>query len=250
MARIKDNQEIINLIRNVEFWYHQIELAPGIVTPGVNDSSAVLRNLEALGLPDDCSGLRVLDIGCRDGFFSFAMEARGAAVTGVDYAPSNVTGFEVAARVLDSKVEYVVENVYDLGPQKYGRFDLVLFLGVLYHLRNPLLALDRIRQMLNLGGLLFVECQLSTDERVNSLDIPIWQFYPRATLNDDETNKWAPNLPGLGLVVEEAEFTVQDSMVHGSRGYIKAMVAKDERQEYFRQLDTSKGIFGVNNSLK
>ena len=250
MARIQDHKQIINLMRNVEFWYHQIELAPGIVTPGVNDSSAVLKNLEALRLPDDCSGLRVLDIGCRDGFFSFAMEARGADVTGVDYAPSSVTGFEVAARVLDSKVEYVVENVYDLDPQKYGRFDVVFFLGVLYHLRNPLLALDRIRQMLNPGGLLFVECQLSTDARVNSLDIPIWQFYPRATLNDDETNKWAPNLPGLGLVVEEAEFTVQDSMVHGSRGYIKAMVAKDERQEYFRQLDTSKGIFGVNNSLK
>ena len=81
MARIKDNQQIVDLIRNVEFWYHQIELAPGIVTPGVNDSPAVLRNLEALGLPDDCSGLRVLDIGCRDGFFSFAMEARGANVT-------------------------------------------------------------------------------------------------------------------------------------------------------------------------
>jgi tRNA (mo5U34)-methyltransferase len=216
----------------------------------VNDSSAVLRNLEALGLPDDCSGLRVLDIGCRDGFFSFAMEARGADVTGVDYAPSSVTGFEVAATILDSKVEYVVENVYDLDPEKYDRFDVVLFLGVLYHLRNPLLALDRIRQMLNPGGLLFVECQLSTDERVNSLDIPIWQFYPRATLNNDETNKWAPNLLGLGLVVEEAEFTVQDSIAHGSRGYVKAMVAKDGRQEYFRQLDTSKGIFGVKNNSR
>jgi len=250
MARIKDNREIINLIRNVEFWYHQIELAPGIVTPGVNDSSAVLRNLEALGLPDDCSGLRVLDIGCRDGFFSFVMEARGAAVTGVDYAPSNVTGFEVAAMVLDSKVEYIVENVYDLDPQKYGRFDVVFFLGVLYHLRNPLLALDRIRQMLKPGGLLFVECQLATDERVNTLDLPIWQFYPRATLNDDETNKWAPNLTGLVLLVEEAEFIVQDSMMYGSRGYIKAIVAKDERQEYFRQLDTSKGVFGAKNTSK
>ncbi len=250
MARIEDTQEIINLIKNVEFWYHQIELAPGIVTPGVNDSLTVLRKLEALGLPDDCSGLRVLDIGCRDGFFSFAMEARGADVIGVDYAPSSTTGFDVAARVLDSKVTYIVENVYDLDPKKYGRFDAVFFLGVLYHLRNPLLALDRIRQMLNPGGLLFVECQLSTDECVNSLDLPIWQFYPRATLNNDETNKWAPNLPGLILVIEEAEFSVQESMVYGSRGYVKATVAKDMRQEYFRQLDTSKGIFGVKNTSK
>lgn len=245
MARMTDVDSIASFVSEVEFWYHQIELAPGLVTPGINDSSTVLKNLENLGLPMLGSGLRVLDIGCRDGFFSFAMEARGAEVIGVDYAPSNTTGFDVAARVFDSKVEYIVENVYDLTPQKYGRFDIVFFLGVLYHLRNPLLALDRIRQMLNPGGLLFVECQLSTDERVNSLDIPIWQFYPRATLNDDETNKWAPNLPGLCYVVGEAEFIVQDSMVFGNRGYVRAMATKDARQEYFRQLDSGKGIFGV-----
>lgn len=250
MARITDPDTITSLVAGVEFWYHRIELAPGLITPGINDSATVLKNIESLGLPQDASGLRVLDIGCRDGFFSFAMEARGAKVTGVDYAPSSTTGFDVAARILDSKVEYVVENVYDLDPQRYGRFDIVFFLGVLYHLRNPLLALDRIRQILNPGGLLFVECQLSTDERVNSLDIPVWQFYPRAALNNDETNKWAPNLPGLCYVVEEAEFLLQESMVYGDRGYVRAMAAKDARQEYFRQLDTSKGVFGVKNNPK
>ena len=242
---ITDLAMIASLISEVKFWYHRIELAPGLITPGINDSFTVLKNLEALGLPNDCSGLRVLDIGCRDGFFSFAMETRGAAVTGVDYAPSNTTGFEVAARVLGSRVEYIVENVYNLDTQKYGQFDVILFLGVLYHLRNPLLALDRIRQLLKLNGSLFVECQLSTDERVNSIDAPIWQFYPRATLNDDETNKWAPNLPGLCSVVEEAEFIVQDSLVYGNRGYVRAIASKDTRQEYFRQLDTSKGVFGI-----
>jgi len=250
MTRMTDRDAIVSLMSNVGLWYHRIELAPGLITPGINDSPAVLKNLETMGLPEDGSGLRVLDIGCRDGFFAFVMEARGADVIGVDYAPSNTTGFEVATRILDSKVEYIVENVYDLDPQKYGRFDVVFFLGVLYHLRNPLLALDRIRQMLNPGGLLFVESQLSTDERINSLDIPIWQFYPRDTLNNDETNKWAPNLPGLRCVVEEAEFIVQDSMTNGNRGYVRAMAAKDERQEYFRQLDTSKGIFGVKHNSK
>jgi tRNA (mo5U34)-methyltransferase len=250
MARITDPDTITSLMSNVGIWYHRIELAPGLVTPGINDSFTVLKNFESLGLPQDGSGLRVLDIGCRDGFFSFAMESRGADVVGVDYAPSDTTGFEIAAKILDSKVEYIVENVYDLDPQKYGRFDVVLFLGVLYHLRNPLLALDRIRQMLNPDGLLFVESQLSTDERVHSLDIPVWQFYPRDTLNSDETNKWAPNLPGLCSVVEEAEFIVQESMAYGNRGYIRAMTAKDERQKYFRQLDTSKGIFGVKHNSK
>jgi tRNA (mo5U34)-methyltransferase len=248
MARITDEKQIISLMGNVKTWYHQIELAPKIVTPGINDSSVVLKNLDALGLPKDGSLLRVLDIGCRDGFFAFEMEKRGAQVVGVDYAPPDVTGFQIASQILDSKVTYVTDNVYNLNPEKYGAFDLVLFLGVLYHLRNPLLALDQIRTMIKPGGLLFAESQLSTDDRLNTLDIPVWQFYPRNTLNNDETNKWAPNLSGLKFAVEEAEFIVQDSLLYGNRGYVKSQAVTDSRQQYFRHLDSSIGIFGVSQT--
>ena len=243
--RITDQKRIYSLMGSVEHWYHQIEFAPGIVTPGINNSSSVLNKLDALGLPQNCSALRVLDIGCRDGFFAFEMEKRGAQVIGIDYAAPDITGFSVASQILGSKVTYVVENVYDLAPEKYGRFDLVLFLGVLYHLRNPMLALDQIRKVIEPDGLLFVESQLSTNRTLNSLNVPVWQFYPRNTLNDDETNKWAPNLVGLESVVEEAEFKILESFSDCNRGHVKAQAVVDSRQEFFRELDSSRGLYGV-----
>jgi tRNA (mo5U34)-methyltransferase len=89
-------------------WYHRIEVAPGIVTPGINDSPAALR---ALGLPDDLTGRRVLDIGTRDGFFAFECERRGAEVVAVDAAPLEHTGFAIAARLLGSKVRYEQRSI-------------------------------------------------------------------------------------------------------------------------------------------
>lgn len=245
MDKITDPEQIRSVIAGVKFWYHQIKLAPGITTPGVNFSSKVLENLDALGLPKNAQSLRVLDIGSRDGYFAFEMERRGAQVVAIDYAPAESTGFPVAASILQSKVPYIVDNVYDLTPETYGLFDIVLFLGVIYHLRNPLLALDKIRKLMKPGGLLFVESALSTDEAIKNLDIPVWRFYPRNTLNNDETNKWAPNLPGLQMVVEEAGFRVQHSRQLGQRGYVTGQAISDTRQQYFQQLDSSKGMFGV-----
>jgi tRNA (mo5U34)-methyltransferase len=237
-------EEISQLIATVKHWYHQIELAPGIITPGVHNSPDGLKTLDSLGLPSDCQSLRVLDIGCRDGFFAFEMEKRGAEVVGIDYAKPDVTGFSVASQILGSKVTYVVENVYNLEPEQYGVFDIVLFLGVLYHLRNPLLALDQIRKVTKPNGLLFLESHITTHAALSSLDIPAWEFYPRDSLYNDATNKWGPNIVGLKTAVEEAQFKVHNSVVEGERAYIAAQATSDAKQEYFRQLDTSVGLFG------
>jgi tRNA (mo5U34)-methyltransferase len=242
--RITDQKRIRSLMKSVKHWYHRIELAPGVVTPGINDSPFVLSNLDALGLPSDCSQLRVLDIGCSDGFFSFEMEKRGATVIGVDYAGPDITGFSVASQILGSNVTHIVENVYDLSPEKHGLFDLVLFLGVLYHLRNPMLAFDQIRRVTKADGLLFVESQLATNRTLSSLAIPAWQFFPRDSLYSDETNKWAPNLEGLKSAAEEAQFKVLDSLVCNERGYLKAQAVVDSRKEFFRRLDSSAGQYG------
>lgn len=222
-----------------------MELAPGIITPGINASRKVLENLDDLGLPQKAQRLRVLDIGCRDGYFAFEMERRGFEVVGIDYAPSHVTGFDVAAKILDSQVPYLVENVYNLTPKTYGTFDIILFLGVIYHLRNPLLALDKIRSVAKSGTLLFVESALSTDDSLKSLNIPVWQFYPRNSLNQDDTNKWAPNMIGLQTVIEEAGFQIQKSLSLGDRGYVSAQAIEDARQQYFQQLDSSTGTYGT-----
>ena len=242
---VTESEQVRALMGTVRNWFHQIELAPGIVTPGIQDSRGSLEHLDALGLPRDCSKLRVLDIGCRDGFFAFEMERRGAEVVGMDYAAPDVTGFSVASRILGSRVTYVVENVYQLTPEKYGVFDIVLFLGVLYHLRNPLLAFDQVRKVAKPDGLLFVETHVTTHPVLSSLGVPVWQYYPRDTLNKDETNKWGPNLAGLKAAMEEAQFAVLDSAVYGDRCYAKARAVRDDRKEYFRRLDSSVGLYGV-----
>jgi tRNA (mo5U34)-methyltransferase len=241
---ITDPEQIRSLMGSFKNWYHQIELAPGVVTPGSNLSGPVLQRLDALGLPRDCSKLRVLDIGCRDGFFAFEMERRGAEVVGMDYAAPEVTGFSIASRILGSRVTYVVENVYRLAPEKHGLFDIVLFLGVLYHLRNPLLAFDQVRKVAKPDGLLFVETHVTVHPVLKSLGTPAWEYYPRDTLGKDETNKWGPNVAGLKAVMEEAQFAVLDSAVYGDRCCVKARTVTDERKEHFRRLDSSVGLWG------
>ena len=93
------------------------------------------------------SGKRALDIGCYEGFFSFAMERRGAEVVATDLWAYGSNGFKLCKELLGSNVEYRQASVYDLNPETFGYFDVVLFAGVLYHLRHPLLALDRVRSV-------------------------------------------------------------------------------------------------------
>lgn len=227
-------------------WYHQIELVPGVHTPGVHPSVQELGRLDHVGLPKDCRGLRVLDIGCRDGFFSFEMERRGADVVSCDYASPQATGFPIAARILDSRLQYRVRNVYNLRPEDDGLFDIVLFLGLLYHLRNPMLAIDQVRSVLKPGGLLFVTTHLVADPDLRDTKLPVWQFLPRASYDGDATNKWIPNLPGLTSALEESSLAVRDAYVPPGVdfAYVRAQAGSDDLLEYFRQLDSSEGRWG------
>src|SRR5215468_2825646 len=127
-------------------WYHSIQIEPGLVTPGRKTARELSAMVEHIGLPSSLDGLSVLDIGAWDGFFSFEAERRGARrVVAYDLTPEDYFGFSTAKALLDSKVQYVEGSVYELSERAVGRFDVVLFLGVFYHLRYPLLALDRIR---------------------------------------------------------------------------------------------------------
>lgn len=129
-------------------WYHSIELPDGSVIPGTQTIDQLRARISRYPIPQDLRGKRVLDIGAWDGWFSFEMERRGATVVAVDSVRQE-TFFE-ARRLLNSKVEYIVEDVCHLSPRDIGYFDIVLFFGVLYHLKHPLLALERV-------------CELSTD---------------------------------------------------------------------------------------
>ncbi len=122
-------------------WWHSIDLGDQ-VTPGVNTLERLQTYWIDMRFPDDLRGKRVLDIGYWDGFFSFEAERHGAEVVAVDcWRPPNLFKAHVA---LNSKVEFREMSVYEVSRRKLGTFDIVLFLGVQYHLRHPLLGLERV----------------------------------------------------------------------------------------------------------
>ena len=123
-------------------WYHSIELPGGGVIQGMIGVDALKNRLAAYPIPADLAGKRVLDVGAWTGFCSFEMERRGAKVVAVDCI--EFEEFREAHRMIGSKVDYRILDVDELTPATVGLFDYVLFFGVLYHLRNPLLGLERI----------------------------------------------------------------------------------------------------------
>ncbi|MGP0072893.1 MAG: DUF1698 domain-containing protein [Bryobacteraceae bacterium] len=123
-------------------WWHSFELPDGTQIQGVCKLSDLQGRIAQFPIPLDLRGKRVLDIGAWDGWFSFEMERRGAEVLAIDNW-DNPRFHEMHAK-LDSRVEYRQMDMYELTPQRIGRFDIVLFMGVLYHLKHPLLALERV----------------------------------------------------------------------------------------------------------
>lgn len=188
-SNVKDMNELKNKVVKIR-WWHRIDLGNGIITPGMDDSSGRLKKLS---LPERLSGMTVLDIGAWDGFFSFEAERRGAVrVLATDSfcwgrGGGTKDGFELARRVLGSKVEDKEIDVMDLSPEKVGVFDVVLFLGVLYHMRHPLLALERVYSVTRKLLILETHVDMVWTKR------PVMVFYPEKELNSDPTNWWGPN---------------------------------------------------------
>ena len=185
-------------------WYHTIDLGHGVVTKGVDDSAVRLARLRMPPL----AGKTVLDIGAWDGFFSFEAERRGAArVLATDSYSwhgggwGSKAGFEMARAALGSKVEDLDIDVMDLSPERVGTFDVVFFLGVLYHVRHPLLTLERVASVTR-------ECLiLETVVDMVGISRPAMAFYPGRELNNDPTNWWAPNVPALEAMLGDLGFT-------------------------------------------
>ena len=184
-------------------WFHTIDLGDGVVTPGRDDSA---MRLGRLGLPADLGGLSVLDVGAYDGFFSFEAERRGAArVVAADAFVwrelDRMLSFELARRALGSSVEDLEVEILELSPERVGKFDLVLFLGVLYHLRDPLLALERVASVT--AGRLILETHVD----LALMRRPAMAFYPRTELNDDPSNWWGPNPAAVEAMLRDVGFS-------------------------------------------
>lgn len=187
MSRAEKLQEIERIL-----WFHTIDLGDGLVTPGIDRSQA---RLERMGLPESLAGKTVLDVCAWDGFYSFEAERRGAGkVMAVDSVAWSGTGrdtkegFDFAARVLGSRVESMLVDPLELSPEKVGgEYDVVLFLGVLYHMRHPLLALERVASVT--GDMLILETETDCMFSLR----PKMAFYPEHELAGDSSNWVGPN---------------------------------------------------------
>jgi SAM-dependent methyltransferase len=156
--------------------YHKYEIEAGLWTPGQFFELEPQRCLDELQVPRDLTGLRALDIGAWDGPVTFELERRGAQVTALDIQDPDVTVFNAVKEIKRSAATYVRGSVYDALPDNLGTYDIVVFAGVYYHLKNPVLALQRIRPLLKDDGWLFIEGASMTDyfaaELTAALDLP------------------------------------------------------------------------------
>jgi tRNA (mo5U34)-methyltransferase len=182
-------------------WHQRFYLSQNVATPGVNDIEWLWSTL---GIPESLNTASVLDIGTSNGGVAFMAERRGAKrVVAVDVVGPDHFGFERIRRALDSKVEFVKAPIYELPELLEEQFDAVFCLGVLYHLRHPLLALDALRRLTR--GTLYVESAISGTPG----DASGAAFYRFDELNHDSSNWFSPTIRGLVDWVESAGFVTE-----------------------------------------
>jgi tRNA (mo5U34)-methyltransferase len=221
-------------------WFHSINLGDGRITPGIKSVEQLAAETDALNLPSSLRGQSVLDIGAWDGYFAFESERRGAArVVALDHyawsfdqleyqryhteakregkvpePPEQVSsiwdpvalpgraGFDFARWSLGSSVEAVVGDFMTMDLATLGGFDIVLFLGVLYHLKDPFLALRRLRQVTRYIAVI----ETAGVVLPGWSDDKLWMFLEATELNDDPSNWWVPTSAGLISACRAAGF--------------------------------------------
>ena len=215
-----DTQQRIN---ELGAWFQNLTLNGVQTAPNhfLGDYPAVKFARFAHALPDDLSGKSVLDIGCNAGFYSLEMKRRGAArVLGVDFDERYLAQARFAAEVRGVDIEFRQLSVYDVGTLG-EKFDLVIFMGVLYHLRHPLLALDLIREHVARDLMLFQSMQRGSNEamRVDS-DYDFWEtemfarpdfptmYFIEHKYAGDPTNWWIPNRACTEAMLRSAGFDI------------------------------------------
>jgi tRNA (mo5U34)-methyltransferase len=180
-------------------WYHSIELPDGNVIQGLMPPEYLHYRMQLMPIPPDLSGKRVLDIGAWDGWFTFESERRGATVTALDCI--EVENFLKARDLMKSRADYQIMDVMEMSPQRLGYFDIVLCLGVLYHLKHPLAALEKVCELTR--DLAIVESFVVSDQ---SPVIPTMEFYETMELGDQLDNWVGPTVECLQALCRTAGF--------------------------------------------
>jgi tRNA (mo5U34)-methyltransferase len=207
-------------------WYHTIELPGGLLTPGYVDNRALAGRMPFPSL----AGKRCLDVGTMNGFWAFELERRGAQeVVTIDVADLHeldwparlrlrdpaesyintedrlhaIRGFELAKAALGSRAQRREINVYDLSPEAIGSFDFVFVGSILLHLRDPVRALERIREVCSGAALIF--------EAIDLTGTMLSPRAPRAMLDGTRAWWWIPNARALRRMIESAGWNVLES---------------------------------------
>ena len=222
-------EQLEEMVRSVSFWWHSIDLGQGVTTNGFKSVEQLTHELQSLQLPD-LRGKSVLDIGAWDGFFCFEAERRGAKrVLALDHyawsldlpqhikywrecqeqgivpelyhktpnwRPSELPGkraYDTVHRALNSKVETLVADFMELDLNEVGTFDVVFYLGVLYHMENPLEALKRVAAVTEEVAIIETEAVIFPGYE----HLAVCEFFESNELNGDVSNWWAPNEKAL-----------------------------------------------------
>jgi tRNA (mo5U34)-methyltransferase len=216
--------DLAQIVATQPVWYHTIDLAPGVTTPGWFDLRPIV---ERMPWPD-IKGKRCLDVGTYDGFLAFEMERRGAAeVVAVDIddhrlwdwppdvraqggeelarlaGPEKSVGFNIAASALGSKVDRRPISVYDLSPELVGMFDVVVCGSLMLHLRDPMRALEAIRTVT--GGVFLSAEQISFALTLKHRRTPLLELNGSGPL----CQWFVPNAAGHRRMIFAAGFKVE-----------------------------------------
>ncbi len=182
-------------------WFHSLDLGDGVTTPGVVSRERLAFQSDRV-FKHPIAGLSVLDIGCWDGHFSFEAKRRGATrVLGADHFVWGGPGwgdkgaFDLARALIDPTVEEREIDLPEMSPDTVGKFDVVLFLGILNHMKNPLAVVEQMAALAT--RMIAVETHM--DQRLPP-DPPAMVFYPFDELNKDPSNWWGPN-PGAVIAM-------------------------------------------------
>jgi len=198
------------LLRRIEElgdWFHNLDLHGVPTAPHhfLGDFPNIKWKHISEGIPEDLTGATVLDIGCNAGFYSLQMKQRGAEyVLGVDVDDRYLSQARFAAETLDLEIDFQKRSVYDVD-QISGQFDYVLFMGLFYHLRYPLFALDKIIK--KVGKRLVFQTMIRGSQEVSlwDEDYPFWNnevfsdpnfpamYFIEQSYSNDPTNWWIPN---------------------------------------------------------
>ena len=235
----RTREELEHLASSVPFWWHSIDLGQGVVTNGMKSASLLAKELESLRLPD-LEGKSVLDIGTYDGFYAFEAERQGARrvvaldhyVWSMDVAenikhwkdckqrgvppglphtmpywrPAELPGkraFDAARDARGSRVEEMIRDFMTTNLDEVGSFDVVLYLGVLYHMENPFEALKRVAAVTREVAVIETEAIFVPGFE----HMALCEFFESNELNADSSNWWAPNRKALTGMCRAAGFS-------------------------------------------